>query len=96
MDSGIVRMIRYPLAAASAARPIPVFPDVGSIITEPSFNCPFASASSIIAFAIRSFTLPAGLKYSSLKSNFASKLYAFSKLTASINGVFPISPNVPL
>lgn len=55
--SGIVRMILYPFAAAIDARPIPVLPDVGSMITEPSFNCPFASASSIIAFAILSFTL---------------------------------------
>ena len=44
--------------------PIPVFPEVGSMITEPSFNNPFSSASSIIAFAILSLTLPAGLKYS--------------------------------
>ena len=28
-------MIRYPFAAAIAARPIPVFPDVGSMIVEP-------------------------------------------------------------
>ena len=52
-------------AAAMDASPIPVFPDVGSMITEPSFRSPLLSASSIMLFAIRSFTLPAGLKYSS-------------------------------
>ena len=71
MVSGIVRMILYPFAAAIAARPIPVFPEVGSMITEPSFNTPFASASSIIAFAILSLTLPAGLKYSNFTRIFA-------------------------
>jgi len=45
MVSGIVKMIRYPFAAAIEARPIPVFPEVGSMITEPSFKRPFSSAS---------------------------------------------------
>ena len=96
MVSGIVRMIRYPFAAAIAARPIPVLPDVGSIMTEPSFNRPFSSASSIIAFAIRSFTLPAGLKYSSFTRTVASSPSSFSMFATSTSGVFPISPNVPL
>ena len=65
MVSGITMMILYPLAAATEASPIPVFPDVGSIIVAPGFNAPYFSASSIIFFAILSFTLPAGLKYSS-------------------------------
>ena len=73
--SGIVRMILYPFAAAIDARPIPVLPDVGSMITEPSFKIPFFSASSIIAFAILSITLPAGLKYSSF-----TKTLAFSPI----------------
>ncbi len=46
--SGIVRMTLYPLDAPIAARPIPVFPDVGSMITDPSFNFPASSASVII------------------------------------------------
>ena len=54
------------LAAAMEARPIPVLPLVGSMITLPGFSRPFASASSIMPFAILSFTLPAGLKYSIL------------------------------
>ena len=62
-----------PLDAATDASPIPVFPEVGSMITEPGFKTPLASASSIIAFPTRSFTLPAGLKYSSF-----SKILAFN------------------
>ena len=62
---------RYPLAAATLAKPIPVFPEVGSMITVSGFKMPFASASSSIALATRSFTDPAGLKYSSLASSLA-------------------------
>ena len=94
--SGMVRMILYPFAAAIDARPIPVFPDVGSMITEPSFKSPFSSASSIMAFATRSFTLPAGLRYSSLTRIVASSPSSFSRFTGSTSGVFPISPKVPL
>ncbi len=45
-------MILYPFAAAIDARPIPVLPDVGSMITEPSFKIPFFSAlrSSLLRF----------------------------------------------
>ena len=39
----------YPFAAAIEASPIPVFPDVGSIIVPPGNNLPDFSASSIIA-----------------------------------------------
>ena len=94
--SGMVRMALYPLAAAMDARPIPVFPDVGSMMTEPSLRKPFSSASSIIALAILSFTLPAGLKYSSLTSTVASRPSSFSIFVTSTSGVFPISPSVPL
>ena len=45
---------------------MPVLPEVGSMMTEPGFSRPLASASSIMALAMRSFTEPAGLKYSSL------------------------------
>ena len=47
-------MILYPLAAATAAKPIPVLPLVGSIITDPLCGLPVFPASSIIAFAILS------------------------------------------
>ena len=87
MVSGMVRIIRYPFAAAMDARPMPVLPDVGSIITESAPRSPFSSASSIIALAIRSFTLPAGLKYSSFTSTVASSSSSFSTLATSISGV---------
>ena len=53
------------VAAATEARPMPVLPLVGSMMTEPGFSWPLASASSIMALAMRSLTEPAGLKYSS-------------------------------
>ena len=43
---------------------MPVFPEVGSMMTEPGPSSPRASASSIMALATRSLVLPAGLKYS--------------------------------
>ena len=43
------------------------------MITEVGFNTPLASASSSIALATRSLTLPAGLKYSSFAKTLASK-----------------------
>ena len=73
MVSGIVRMIRYPREVATAARPMPVLPLVGSMMTESGVSRPEASAASIIARAMRSFTLPAGLKASSLARMTASR-----------------------
>ena len=94
--SGMVRIIRYPFAAAIAARPIPVFPDVGSMMTDPSFRSPFSSASSIIALAILSLTLPAGFRYSSLTSSVAFRSSSFSMFVTSTSGVLPIRSSVPL
>ena len=96
MVSGMVRITRYPLTAAIAASPIPVFPEVGSMITEPSFRRPFFSASSIIAFATLSLTLPAGFRYSSFTRTAAGRESSFSILDISTRGVFPISPSAPL
>ena len=76
MVSGIVNINLYPFAAAIKERAIPVFPLVGSIITELSFNNPFSSASLIIANPILSLTLPAGLKYSSFAIIVPSKLFS--------------------
>ena len=84
-------MMRYPLAAATAARPIPVLPLVGSMITEPGFKAPEASASSIMALATLSLTEPAGLKYSSLARIVALRPSFFSKLVSSKSGVLPIN-----
>ena len=70
---------------------MPVLPEVGSMMTEPGFSWPLASASSIIALAIRSFTLPAGLKYSSFARTRASSFSACSIWVSSSRGVLPIS-----
>ena len=72
-------IILYPFIAATLAKPIPVFPLVGSIMTEPGFNFPLFSASSIILRAIRSFTEPAGFKYSSFATILAFK-FNFSSI----------------
>ena len=90
--SGIVIITLYPFAAATAAIPIPVLPDVGSIIVAPGLSFPLSSASSIIFNAILSLTLPAGLKYSNLAKILASVMFSFaSNFLTSNKGVFPIS-----
>ena len=86
--SGMVRIIRYPLAAATEARPMPVFPEVGSMITAPGFSSPLCSAASIMAFPTRSFTLPAGLKYSTLASRRALSPVSYTHLG-------PAAPRTP-
>jgi len=47
------------------ARPIPVFPLVGSTIVPPGRRSPARSAASIIARPMRSFTEPPGFSISS-------------------------------
>ncbi len=92
MVSGRVRIALYPFAVATAAMPMPVLPLVGSMMVAPGFNLPDFSASSIIARAILSFTLPAGLKYSNLAIIFASFTSFFvSKFFTSSRGVLPMS-----
>ena len=70
---------------------MPVLPEVGSMMVAPGFSVPLASASSIMALAMRSFTLPAGLKYSSLAYSFAGRFSAASMWVSSRRGVLPIS-----
>ena len=96
MVSGMVSMILYPLDAAMAARPMPVLPEVGSMMTDPSLRSPFSSASSIIALAILSLTEPAGLKYSSFTRTLASRPSSFSMFVTSTRGVLPMSSIAPL
>ncbi len=91
MVSGIVRMTLYPLVTAIAARPMPVFPDVGSMMVAPGASLPSFSASSIMALATLSFTEPAGLKYSSFAYILALSSYFFSIFTSSRRGVPPTS-----
>src|SRR5699024_1769421 len=54
------------------------------------FKRPFSSAPCIICAAALSFTLPAGLRYSSFAAILAASPYFFSILTISISGVEPI------
>jgi hypothetical protein len=61
IESGMTRISGYPLTAATSARPIPVFPEVGSMIALPGRSASRRSASSIIESAIRSLMLPPGL-----------------------------------
>lgn len=64
--SGQTKMHLYPFCCATMARPTPVLPLVGSTIVEPGPSSPRSSASSIMRRAMRSFTEPPGLKYSTL------------------------------
>ena len=57
-------MILYPFTAAARAKPIPVFPEVGSMIVQPGLSSPAVSAASIMRLPIRSLTEPPALKYS--------------------------------
>ncbi len=58
----------YPLRWATIASPIPVFPEVGSTMVPPGRSSPDLSAASTMRSAMRSLTLPPGLKYSTLAS----------------------------
>src|SRR5690625_2005834 len=85
--SGIVRTRRYPFTAATIAKATPVLPEVGSTIVIPGRRRPSPSAASTIAIPIRSFTLPAGLKYSTLPRIVA--LPDSETLLSRTIGVFP-------
>jgi hypothetical protein len=62
--SGRIRMSFNYRAAATNARPIPVFPEVGSMKVVLVVTFPDAKTSSNICTPIRSFTLLRGLKNS--------------------------------
>ena len=79
---------------AAKANPIPVFPEVPSMITPPGFKRPSDSASSTILRAIRSFTELPGLKLSIFaKTNAGTTLVILLSLT---KGVFPIVSKILL
>ena len=63
--SGMVSTHRYPRAAHTIARAIPVLPLVGSTTMVSGLIRPAFSAASIIATPMRSLTLADGLKDSS-------------------------------
>src|SRR3990172_1097684 len=74
------------------ARPMPVLPEVGSRMMVSGLILPACSAASIIDTAIRSLTLCAGLKNSSLARMVASTP-AFTRLSCT-SGVLPTSSRI--
>ena len=72
------------------ASPMPVLPDVPSMIVPPGFSRPAFSASSIILTAIRSLIELPGLKVSSLASTVASMTPLVIELMRTI-GVLPMA-----
>src|ERR1700675_224782 len=66
MVSGMMNAHLMPRAAQTMARPMPVLPLVGSSTMVSGLIRPCFSSASTIDTPMRSFTLCAGLKYSSL------------------------------
>ena len=60
------------MTAQTTARPMPVLPLVGSTMVSPGWRRPSRSAASTMATAMRSLTLPPGLRASSLPSTAAA------------------------
>ncbi len=54
------------------ANPIPVFPEVGSIMVDPDFKSPCSSASLTMEKAMRSLMLPPGLFRSNFTHTFSA------------------------
>src|SRR5262245_19816600 len=71
------------------ARPIPVLPDVPSMMVPPGFSSPLRSASSIILTAIRSLIELPGLNVSSLTTTVLSLTPRLMRLMRTI-GVLPM------
>src|ERR1700761_4016781 len=87
--SGIVSAHRYPRAAHTMASAMPVLPLVGSRMMVSGLISPAFSAASIMATPIRSLTLPAGLKDSSLAATSATAPAVTRRNRT--RGVFPVS-----
>ena len=79
----------YPFRMPHSASPIPVFPEVGSIMVIPGLSFPSFSATSIIFFAILSLMEPPGFKNSAF-AKILSPVVCF-KL---ISGVLPIKSKI--
>ena len=87
--SGQTNTQRYPFRCATRASPTPVFPLVGSTIVPPGRSAPDSSAASIIRAAMRSFTEPPGLRYSTLARTVADRPRVTAERRTS--GVWPTS-----
>ena len=95
MLSGMVRIRRYPLAAQTNARAMPVLPDVGSTRTAPGPMRPSASAASIMARPMRSLTEARGLKNSHLPTMSAAQPASAASLLRRTSGVAPMVSRMP-
>ena len=81
-------MVRYPFTAATSARPIPVFPLVGSMmVVRPGWIHPDFSAASIMRRAMRSLTLPPAEKNSHFARRLHCKPSSAAILDSEIKGV---------
>jgi len=69
---------------------MPVLPEVGSMMVAPGRRRPAASRASIIATPIRSLTLAAGLKNSSLPQISAASPSSACSLDRRTSGVEPM------
>src|SRR5260370_6075605 len=81
-------------SAATIGSVMRVWLDVGATIVPPGWSAPEASAAAIMRTAMRSFTEPPGLKYSTLASTSGAWPPASSPrvtLRSLTSGVFPIS-----
>mmetsp|Transcript_39409 Transcript_39409/g.92046 ORF Transcript_39409/g.92046 Transcript_39409/m.92046 type:complete len:205 (+) Transcript_39409:774-1388(+) len=97
MDSGIVKINLYPFEAATMARPMPVFPDVGSTrVVFPGEISPRSSACVTIESAIRSFTELPGLADSILQIISALQESPVIFEESLTKGVFPIKSRMEL
>src|SRR6266850_3949078 len=92
--SVVVNTHLYPRTAATSASPMPVLPEVPSIIVPPGLSRPFFSASSIMVMPMRSFTEPPGLVNSALTyiCGFRPWLMRFRR----ISGVWPTASKMLL
>ncbi len=78
------------MEAATKARAMPVLPEVGSMMVEPSLSRPLASSAAIMPTPMRSLTLAKGLKNSSLASTSPLGLSALVRLGRRTRGVSPM------
>ena len=68
--SGMTQITRYPFCTPTKVNPMPVFPDVASMIVIPGFSLPSFCAASMTCLATRSLILPPGLRNSALAYTF--------------------------
>ena len=84
---------RYPRAAHTKAREIPVVPAVYSTTVSPGARRPSAAAAWMAARAMRSFMLPVGFAHSSLTRIRADP--GGTTRWSETSGVFPMPPRAP-